>query len=360
MRTTRNAFTRNAFTLIEMLISLSLLSVVMIIVTQSLDTSMRFNDRFTRQTDINNRANDVLNKLSMQLRLASGGDALNRTPSLELPGAYPTGFIPKDPAKRANVKAFHYAVSTGLGNASNNWVEQWEPYKRKIIYDYSVNPGRLLLQTRSSTGALEAEQILTEEVDENGFNLTRVGNTLQMSVTLRSQTRAQEEILYTALAQTLFLRSTLVPSSGTTSVTEVDNPLDAEGNDTTATDGAPSVMFGNWVTELSTNPPQQQMSIFFTAPIGKKIDHNSLVVTLGNSDNTISEIVGDASTVTVGTATVTRATYPPAAQWPSRNGIYSITLTGNIPGTVTVTASAANAQGERVEEFKRYNKTSSN
>ena len=344
----RNASRNAAFTLIEVLISLSLLSVVMIIVTQSLDTSMRFNDRFTRQTDINNRANDVLNKLAMQLRMASGT-------SLELPGAYPLGFAAKNSAKSANVKAYNYAVSTGLGNALNNWAEKYELFKRRIIYDYSVSPGRLILQTRSSTGALQDEQILTEDVAENGFSLTRVGNTLQMSLTLRSQTRVNEEIIYTALAQTLFLRSTLNQSSGSSSVTYVDNPEDADGVIAGTTTAAPSVMFGNLVTKVNSSPPQQQMSMFFTAPIGKKINPNSIVVTLGNADNTISATVGEGSIVTVAGVTVTRTTYPSAAQGPSRNGTYSVTLTGNILSTVTVTASAANAQGELVAESKRYN-----
>lgn len=340
-----------AFTLIELLISMSLLSMVMVIVTMSLDTGTRFNDRFSRQTDINNRANDVLNKLAMQLRLAAAG----ATPatSLELPGPYPVGFEPKDSANAANVKAYYFAVSTGLGGAPT-WTEQYEPFKRMIIHDYSVTPGRLVLQSRDAVGNLTPQQILTEDVAENGFNLTRVGNTLQMSLTLRSQTRAQEEIIYTALAQTLFLRSTLNESSGSSAVTFVDNPEDADGNIAGTTTSSPSVMFGNLVTELTTSPPQQQVSLFFTAPIGKKIDPQSIVISLGNSDNTLSSLVDDGSTVSVGAATVTRATYPPVAQWPSRNGTYSVTLTGTIPSTVTVTASVANAEGEKTEESKRY------
>ncbi len=341
----------SGFTLMEMLISLALLSMVMVIVSMSLDTSTRFNDRFSRQTDINNRANDVLNKLAMQLRLAAAG----ATPatSLELPGAYPVGFTAKDPSKAANVRAYYYAVSTGLGGAPN-WAEQYEPYKRMIIYDYSVLPGRLLLQPRDSAGNPGPLEILSEDVAENGFNLSRVGNTLQMSLTLRSQTRAEEEIIYTALAQTLFLRSTLNQSSGSSAVTYVDNPTDADGNVAGTTTSAPSVMFGNLVTELTTSPPQQQVSLFFTAPIGKKINPQSIVVILGNSDNSTSTEVTDGSTVTVGAAKVTRATYPPAAQWPSRNGTYSVTLTGDIPSTVTITASAANTDGETSEEAKRY------
>jgi type II secretory pathway pseudopilin PulG len=341
-----------AFTLMELLISMALLSMVMVIVTMSLDSGTRFNDRFSRQTDINNRANDVLNKLAMQLRMAAAG----ATPatSLELPGAYPVGFQAKDPSKAANVRAYYFAVSTGLGNALNNWKEQYEPFKRIIIHDYSVIPGRLLLQPRDNVGNLGPLQILSEDVAENGFSLTRVGNTLQMSLTLRSQTRVEEEILYTALAQTLFLRSTLNESSGSSAVTYVDNPEDADGNIVGATTGAPSVLFGNLVTELTTTPPQQQVSLFFTAPIGKRIDPKSIVVALGNSDNTVSSVVDDGATVSVGTATVTRITYPPSDQWPSRNGTYSVTLTGNIPSTVTVNASVANTEGEKSSEAKRY------
>lgn len=347
----RPSFRQQAFTLIELLISISLLSMVMVIVTMSLDTGNRFNDRFSRQTDINNRANDVLNKLAMQLRLAAAG-ATSAT-SLELPGAYPVGFTPQDPANAAKVTAYYFAISTGLGGAPT-WAEEYEPFKRMIIHDSSVTPGRLLLQTRDDLGNLEPIQTLSEEVAENGFSLTRVGNTLQMSLTLRSQTRVEEEIMYTALAQTLFLRSTLNESSGSSAVTYVDNPEDADGNIAGATTGAPSVMFGNLVTEETTNPVRQQVSLFFTAPVGKKIDPKSIVVTLGNSDNTLSSVVDEGSTVTVGSATVTRATYPPADQWPSRNGTYSVTLTGDIPSTVTVTASVANTDGEQNEEAKRY------
>jgi hypothetical protein len=223
-----------------------------------------------------------------------------------------------------------------------------------IIYDYSVLPGRLLLQPRDSAGNPGPLEILSEDVAEDGFSLSRVGNTLQMSLTLRSQTRAEEEIIYTALAQTLFLRSTLYESSGSSAVTYVDNPTDADGNVAGTTTSAPSVMFGNLITELTTSPRQEQVSLFFTAPIGKKVDPQSIVITLGNSDNTTSAVVNDGATVSVGDATVTRSTYPPVAQWPSRNGTYSVTLTGAIPNTVTVTASAANTDGETSEEAKRY------
>lgn len=343
------------FTLMELLISMGILGSVMTIVTMSLDSGTRLNDRVSRQTDINNRANDVLNKLAMQLRLAAAGSTASS--SLELPGAFPLGYQPADPAKPSNVRAYYYAVSTGIGGAPT-WAEQYEPFKRMIIYDYSVNPGRLVLQTRDSAGVLQPQQLLTDQVDEDGFTLTRVGNTLRMNITLRSETRVGEEIIYTAQAQTLFLRSTLNESSGSSAVTFVDNPEDVGGVVATTTDLSPSIMFGNLVTELTTTPPQQQVSVFIAAPIGQKVDPKSITIHLGNADDTDSKEVAEGATVTVGTATVTRVTVPPPAQWPSQNGTYSVTLTGTIPSTVTLKATAATTDGHVTDKdnvpTKRY------
>jgi prepilin-type N-terminal cleavage/methylation domain-containing protein len=211
------------FTLIELMISITILSLVMMVVAMSLDSATKLTDRVSRQIDINNRANDVLNKLSLQLRMASAGSIA--ATSLELPGAYPTGYTPRNSAKASSVKAYYFSVSTGLGG-SPTWAEQYEPYKRMLVYDSSVYPGYLYLITRNSAGIMESPLLLTPEVEENGFSLTRVGNTLQMNITLRSMTRTQESIVYTAQAQTIFLRSTLNQSSGSSSVTFVDDPDD--------------------------------------------------------------------------------------------------------------------------------------
>ena len=336
------SFRLNGFTLIELMISITILSLVMMVVAMSLDSATKLTDRVTRQSDINNRANDVLNKLALQLRMAAAGSSA--ATSLELPGAYPIGYTPKNSALASNVKAYYFSVSTGLGG-SPTWVEQYEPYKRMIVHDYSVYPGYLYLITRNSAGALESPLLLTPEVEENGFTLTRVGNTLQMNITLRSMTRTQESIIYTAQAQTIFLRSTLNESSGSSAVTFVDNPEDVGGVISSTTDAAPTIMFGNLVTELTTSPPQQQVSVFITAPIGQQVYPQTIQVYLGNADNSVSQLIADGATVTVGTATVTRTTFPPVAQWPSRNGTYSITLTGSIPSTVTIQAKAATMTG---------------
>ena len=350
------SFPHSGFTLIELMISITILSSVMMVVAMSLDSATKLTDRVSRQVDINNRANDVLNKLAMQLRMASAGSSA--ATSLELPGAYPTGiYMPKNLASAGNIKAYYFAVSTGLGGAPT-WAEQYEPYKRILIYDYSVYPGHLYLITRNSAGGAESPLLLTPEVEENGFSLTRVGNTLQMNITLRSMTRTQESIIYTAQAQTIFLRSTLNQSSGSSAVTYVDDPADIGGIISSTTDAAPTIMFGNLVTEMTTSPPQQQVSMFVSAPIGQLVRPQTIQIYLGNADNTVSQLVADGATVTVGTATVTRTTYPPAAQWPSRNGTYSITLTGSIPSTVTIQAkamtTAVNATYPTIIPTKRY------
>jgi prepilin-type N-terminal cleavage/methylation domain-containing protein len=353
-----NIFTlRHAFTLLELMMSITILSMVMMLTTQSLDMGSKLNDRVTRQTDINNRANDVLNRLAMQLRMASAGNST--ATSLELPGTYPVGFVADDPTRSNQVVAYKFAMSTGLATTAP-WREQYETFKREIIYDGSRNPGRLLLRTRNQTsGAWDQEQLLSNQVANNGFSLSRVGNTLQMSITLRTLTeRTNEEILYTAQAQTIFLRSTFNASSGASSVTYVDNPEDADGNIAGATTTAPAVMFGNLVTEETTSPPRQQISFFITAPIGQTINPNSISVSLGNNDNSVSSVVAEGATVTVAGVTMTRRTYPPSNQWPSRNGTYSVTLIGSIPAntTITVSGTAANASGVSASEVKRYDR----
>ncbi len=342
---------RHAFTLMELIISISILSLIMLLTIQSLDMGMKMNDRTTRQTDINDKANDILNKLALQLRLASAGSTA--ATSLELPGNYPLGYVPVDPSKTDKVTAYYFAMSTGL-SGSPAWAETYEPFKRAIIYDASVLPGRLLIRESDSFGNPLPPISLTEDVDENGFNLTRVGNTLQMALTLRSKMRTQDDVVYTAQAQTLFLRSTLNASSGSAATTFVSAPDEGTGEIPNTTTAAPSVMFGNLVTELTTIPQQQQISIYITAPIGQKINPKTIKVIFGNSDDSINAEVPEGGTVTVGTATVSRQTYPPANQWPSRNGTYSVTLTGNIPNTVTITASASNGAGVSATTTKRY------
>jgi type II secretory pathway component PulJ len=242
----------------ELMISISILSMVMLMVTQSLDMGTKLNDRVTRQTDMNNQANDVMHKLSLQLRQA-------QATSLTFPGTFPLQFTPAV-AGSTNVIAYSFTVSEGL---TSDFKGKYETYPRRIIYDGSTNPGRLILQlSNQTTGAWLQESVLAWDVDQNGFSMTRIGNTLQMELSLRSQTRDQQEVIYTAQAQTIFLRSTVFESSGSGPVTYVDNQVDADGVVAGTTTSAPSIIFGNQVVDTSTTTTQKQISMFITAPIG--------------------------------------------------------------------------------------------
>ncbi len=188
------------FTLMELLISISIFSMITLVVGMSLQSGVLLNDRVMRQTDINNRANGVLNQLAMQLRMA-------KATSLDLSGSLPSDYTAVNPALAGNVKSYKFAMSSGLALA-DPWTEQYETRPRVIVHDFSVNPGRLTMIIYENN--LPISLLLTPEVDNNGFSLTRIGNTLRMSLTLRSDTRFGDQILYTAQAQTLFLRSTLM------------------------------------------------------------------------------------------------------------------------------------------------------
>jgi prepilin-type N-terminal cleavage/methylation domain-containing protein len=340
------SISRSAFTLMELMISISILSMLMLLVAQSLEMSTKLNDRVTRQTDINNQANDVVNKLSLQLRQANAA-------TITIPGTFPLQFTPSASGS-SNVVAYSYSVTNGL---TSTFTAMYETYPRRIIYDGSTTPGRIILQLRNqTTGAWLDEQVLSSDVAENGFSMTRIGNTLQLRLTLRSQTRDSQDIIYTAQAQTIFLRSTVFESSGSSPVTYVDNPIDADGVTAGTTTSAPSIIFGNQVVRTSSTSTQKQISLFVTAPIGQVVTPEYIRVTLGNVDNTVTQVVAEGATVTVGSATITRQTYPPASEWPSYNGTYSVTLTGAIEETVTITATAVNANGVSVTEAQRFNK----
>src|SRR4051812_43156731 len=156
-----------AFTLLELMISITLLSTVMMVVSMSLHSGIMLNDRVTRQTDINNRANGVLNQLAMQLRMAG---------TLDLSGGLPADYTAVDPTKSGDVKCYKFSVATGLGGAPA-WKEIYEPQPRVIVHDSSVSPGRLSLISYDAGRPFTL--LLTPEVDDNGFTLTRIGNTLQ-------------------------------------------------------------------------------------------------------------------------------------------------------------------------------------
>lgn len=364
--------TRNAFTLLETIVATAMLAAVMLVVTQSLDSGTQLNDRVSRQIDLNSRANDVINQLSLQLRLAAAGNpsAVPAVPAMHLPGGYPANYTPMESAGVSQVKAYYYKVSTGIAGstgapavggapATNPWMPIYEPYERVLIYDYSRNPGKLILRRFASDGTLAQETLLSDQVAPNGFNIERAGNTVALSLTLRTLSRhGTEEILYTAKAQTIFLRSTLSQSSGASPVSYVDEPVDPDQTNDylVKTQKSPSLLFGNLVTLVDGG--KRQISLLVAAPIGERLSPQSLRVEIGSDSGATHVVVAEGASQSIssssGVVTVTRATQPPPAQWPSPNGTYILTLTGTIPGVVNVRITAETESGKICTDYRNY------
>lgn len=345
--------THRGFTLIETIISTAILGAVMLMVTQSLDSGTKLNDRVSRTAELNGKANDAINVLALQLRVAAVGDSAHPNWQMLLPGPYLTSYTPMV-AGSSQVAVYYFTVSTGVSSAT--WTPTYEQNKRTLIYDYSTNPGKLLLRRYdAATGALAQETLLSDQVAENGFSLTRSGNILNMALTLRTITRAQEEIIYTAKAQTIFLRSTMSESSGASPSTFVDDPSITTPSQTTSialvrTQSNPSLLFGNLVTMLdSTN---RQISLIVVAPIGESINASSMQVEIGVGSYVT---VAEGRTVTAAGCTVTRATQPSSTQWPSPSGTYILTLTGTITGAINVRVTATTNSGKSCTDFRNYN-----
>jgi type II secretory pathway pseudopilin PulG len=347
-----------AFTLLETIVATAMLGMVMLMVTQSLDSSTQLNDRTTRIADLNSHANDAINQLSLQLRLAAAGKptAVPAVPTMQLPGPYPANFTPADPSGVSKVKAYYYTVSTGISGAAaaTPWAPTYEPFQRVLIYDYSTDPGRLIMRRFDSAGAIAQETLFSDQVAANGFDISRAGNTVALSLTLRTVNRLREDIIYTAKAQTIFLRSTLSDSSGASPTSFVDEPFDPDKtNDTyVKTQNSPSLLFGNMVTLVDTN--KQQVSLLIAAPIGEKLSAKTLTIEIADASGAYKE-VAEGATQAVSGCSVMRATQPPPAQWPSPNGTYILTLTGTITGPVNVRVSAQTESGKQCSDYRNYN-----
>lgn len=359
--------TRRAFTLLEALISTGMFAAVMLMVTQSLDSGTQLNDRVSRTIDLNNRANDVINQLSLQLRLAAAGDPdpVKKLPCMHLPGDYPANFTPSDPGGVTKVKAYYFTVSTGIAGSTGvaadsthaavlPWMPKYERYDRVLIYDYSQDPGRLIMRRfNDSDGSLAQETLLSDQVAANGFDLTRAGNVLSLSLTLRTVNRQREEIIYTAKAQTIFLRSTMSDSSGASPSTFTKEPVDTAGtaNDTAKTQVTPSLLFGNLITLVEGN--KKQISLLITAPIGERLNPASMVLEIADG-SLVYKKVEEGATVAVTSCSLTRSTQPAVAQWPSPSGTYILSLTGTIAGPINVRVTAETVSGKSCTDYRNY------
>lgn len=173
-------------------------------------------------------------------------------------------------------------------------------------------------------------------------------------MTLRTTNRLREDIIYTAKAQTIFLRSTMSESSGASPTTFHDEPFDPnQTNDTLVkTQSSPSLLFGNLVTVVGGST--KQISLLVAAPIGERLSAPGLLLEVADSSG-VYRTVGEGATQTVTSCSVTRSTQPPQAQWPSPNGTYILTLTGTINGPINVRITSVTLSGKTCTDFRNYN-----
>ncbi len=246
---------RTAFSLLEVFIATAMLALIITMVSQSLDMGVRFRERVELQNDLNNRANDLLNKLSIELRNVKS-DA-----TLQLDSG--TGI-------------YKYIASKGIKTVSP-YTADWEATQRQLIYDSANRQLRWIRPGFASPG-----EILTSDLDTtNGFLITQAGATLQIQLKMRVSTSRKtglgtsttgEDVIYSSQSRVLFLRSTLDTSSGSPAVTKVQDTEDSDGAIAATGTCLPSIFYGNMVTRLGlTAPFDKQITMVIAPLIGQKL-----------------------------------------------------------------------------------------
>lgn len=390
---------RHGLTLLEVLIATTVFGILMMVVSQSLDAGSRFNERVTRQTDLDNRANDVLNQIALELRTASAKQRVQVTGGVTQVN-YDALEIPRSDTTAQTVYA--YAISNGIvalaadagytdsnGNgvydpgepfvdSNGNGVydpgptynTKYETTSRTLVYD--KNAGTLTRNWIDSSGTARSA-LLCEHIkpppfplDASGrqipsFSITRIGTTLQMYLAMQDTTRAGEDILYTAQAQVLFMRSTLNSNLGSCPITTLDPGGDVSLN---ATNG-PSINYGNLITLYRdpNNPTltYQQIVLVVSAPVGQTVSQPSIAVVVKTDTSTQTTTVINPYPMVEGTP-VTVA-YPltsiPSGSltqttMASSNGNYTIRLEGTVTGPILVQVTASTTSGGQSQTLKSY------
>ena len=333
---------RSAFTLLETIIAMAITGTILTLVATSLDVGSRFNERVTLQTDLSNRANEVLNRLALELRNARADSA-----SLLLP-------FSRSGSPTTGQDEYRYFVSTGI-SATTPFSTTYESSRRSLIYNKSAR-SLTLVRTNFPTLGTNTSEVLTSDLGtEDAFSIEQIGMTLNMQLRLMTSTRrkglavgSEEDIVHVSEAKVLFLRATLDTSSGAAPISAVFSPpIDADGVINVVNTG-PTIEFGNLVTLLSTS---EQVAIFITAPIGSLVNSGSVSVTVtsGVIPTVITATSSADGLLSGGTAfSLTRATLP------ATNGTCTLSLTGTIDAPISVTVTASTTGGISASETKNY------
>ncbi len=334
--------TRAAVSLVEVIIASAIFGTMMLMVSQSVDMGNRMRERIALQNDLTNRANDVLNKIALQLR-----DVKNDG------GAAATLKLPDTANSTATRIVYSYtlpltsdATRTGIGNVTTQFNTVYETDTglpvRQLIYDKTAGT---LTRVTPATGS--GGELLCSDIPTDGFTLFQVGTTLQMTLKLQTATSRKitgmatgEDIIYTAQAKTLFMRAALAQNTGSAPITEVpspDNPDPYYSYVGSWTEYGPSLAFGNLITELSNS--KKQITIFISPPIAT----NAQQMELKPEDIYVYCWVPetwDAFTWSGGDMVLDGGSnyYLERVSHSLGNGSYAITLEGTISGPIQVYA----------------------
>ncbi len=269
---------RTGFSLLEVIAASAIFVTIMTLVTESLDMGTRMNERIGMQSDLNNRANSVLNKIALELREAKGDSTL---------------VLPTGAAALANVVTYKYTVpnifgtDAGIGTAATNFATTYETDAgkpvRQLIYNWSAGTLYRITPSIPAPGELLCDNIRNDVAPDNptgrGFEIFQFGSTLQMNLRVQASTsrkvtgtRTGEDLVYAAQAKSLFMRSSLASSSGSAPITFVEDP-DATtryypSGYYSYQDWGATITFGDRITQLNLPAGQnQQITIFITPPV---------------------------------------------------------------------------------------------
>ncbi len=350
--------TRRGFTLLELIVASAIFVTILSIVFQSLDMGERMRERITIQNDLNNRANDVLNKLSLELRNANARDT-----ALELNAVNDT-----------TQSITRYVVCTGIDTdpiaantpATAPFASMYETAQRQLVYYkaagelYRVRPG-FPFPGELLTNKLDPD--ISAAAGGDAFALSQAGSALQVTMRMRDFTsrkrtnvKSGEDLVYAVQSRVLFLRSTLATASGAAPATNLSS-----ASFPTATTTAPMISFSNLITRLSLVPPNNnQITVVVSPPIGQKVravdpvhirawkaeDNSGIYPPQDGGYTDTTPMAFGSSTSGFG---LTRSTTV------SDSGCITITLTGwKTNCAIVVEATAYNASNVSATETKRY------
>jgi prepilin-type N-terminal cleavage/methylation domain-containing protein len=366
---------RSAFTLLEVMIASAILGTILFLTTQAIDTGSRLNERITLQTDLNNKANAVLNDLALELRTAESNSTATSSLKIPLsttsPNTYrykPSKGIVSNPVWQTDPTTGQYVL-----DSSNNkipiydstgtvqlvtWTTEYDLI-REIVYDSTAGTLTKTVYSDAAGTVVSYSDRICDQIAPSGFVLEQVGTTLRMNLTLQVTYRAGyvgETIIHAADAQVIFMRSTLNDTPGSSPIVRDSPGYAITGANTSSP--APSTNFGAKLSWLTTTS-EEQITLIVSPPIGKVLNAAATVISLK------TEVADSSGTVVTDTKVATEGAYVDLntsgptvhvkrTTRATTNGTQVITLTGQINYAITVSCVSATTAGDTITESRSY------